>query len=177
MILITNLETLLEAVRAGESVEYIFFWSGCLSNWYPAKFTAEGVQYATTEQYYMAHKARVFNDSRSLKKILRIVDPREAKMLGRKIKGFDVNVWKEHRENIMIAGNMSKFLQNIKLKKYLISTGEKVLVEASPYDQIWGIGMGEGTATIKDPTTWRGLNLLGFCLMNVRRRLQANGEV
>lgn len=170
---IEDFESLLEAYKSGMPIKYIFFWDGYLSNWWPAKFNADGVQYPTSEHYFMAHKAMTFNDKNILRKMLRpTILPSDVKRLGRKVKGFNNAKWNMCKERIMIEGNMQKFSQNYELKKYLLSTGDKVLVEASPYDRIWGIGMGEGAKGIEDPFNWKGQNLLGFCLMKVRERLR-----
>lgn len=171
--MIQTMANLLEALeKSGPIFEYVFFWGGPLSNWYPAKFTADYRDYLTSEHYFMAHKAMIFHDMETLQKIFKAQTPSEAKSLGRKVVGFNNKIWDDYKEHIMIDANVHKFSQNEEEKNYLLSTGNKILVEASPYDKIWGIGMGEDHPTIHDPTTWKGLNLLGFCLMEVRRRLQ-----
>ena len=180
---ITDIDTLLAVIQGGKPVEYLFFWGhhqrkdgriskSCLSNWYPAAFTVEGVHYATTEHYMMAHKAKLFRDTTSYHNILAVKTPKEAKTLGRNVQGFHEATWNEHRVDIVVTGNLAKFSQHAPLKQYLLSTGEKVLVEASPYDRIWGIGMSADAPNITEPETWQGLNLLGFALMEVRHRLQ-----
>ncbi len=180
---ITDILTLLDAINAGKPVEYVFFWGhqqrkdgrvskSCLSNWYPAVFTADGIQYATTEHYMMAQKAKLFGDTPIYRKILEAETPKDAKSLGRKVSGFDETTWNAHRVEIVVAGNLAKFSQHPALSEFLCSTGENVLVEASPYDRIWGIGMAADAPNVDDPHAWKGLNLLGFALMEVRRQLQ-----
>ena len=160
---------------------YLFFWghtfrSGdkkIFSNWFPSPFVDENqVVYATNEHYMMAEKARLFGDHQILDKILKSNDPKEAKALGRRIKGFNESVWAENCKNIVIGGLLLKFSQHPELRDFLRSTGDKTLVEASPYDRIWGIGLNEKDAKRIPPHQWPGKNLLGECLMEVRERLQ-----
>ncbi|MHC3968565.1 NADAR family protein, partial [Pseudomonas aeruginosa] len=119
----------------------------------------------------MAAKARLFDDSRLLERILAARSPGEAKALGREVAGFDEARWNAERVGIVIEGNLGKFGQNASLKKYLLGTADRVLVEASPVDAIWGIGLAASDPLAAEPATWQGLNLLGFALMEVRRRL------
>jgi len=116
----------------------------------------------------MAEKARLFNDKQALEKILAANDPAEAKDLGRTVKGYKEDLWKKHRVDIVVRGNQAKFSQNEKLKAFLKTTGDAVLVEASPHDKIWGIGLEQSHTDAGNPAKWRGLNLLGFGLMEVR---------
>ena len=140
----------------------------CLSQWYPCQFEVEGVTYTSAEQYMMAEKAKLFGDEEIRAEILNTDDPRMCKALGRKVKNFDKAVWNKEKEHIVRKGNTKKFLQNSALRSFLLSTGDKVLVEASPTDRVWGIGMGKNNPDALDPQKWRGQNLLGFALMNVR---------
>lgn len=140
----------------------------CLSQWYPCRFEVEGVTYTSAEQYMMAEKAKSFGDEEIRAEILNTDDPRMCKALGRKVKNFDKAVWDKEKEHIVRKGNTKKFLQNSALRNFLLSTGDKVLVEASPTDRVWGIGMGKNNPDALDPQKWRGQNLLGFALMNVR---------
>lgn len=120
----------------------------------------------------MAAKARLFNDAEMEKEILKAATPNQAKALGRKVKNFDPKLWDEHKCQIVTQGNLLKFSQNQKFKDFLLSTGDKVLVEASPYDRIWGIGMLETDSRVENPLLWNGENLLGFALMEVRDELR-----
>ena len=140
----------------------------CLSQWYPCQFEVEGVTYTSAEQYMMAEKAKLFGDEEIRAEILNTDDPRMCKALGRKVKNFDKAVLDKEKEHIVRKGNTKKFLQNSALRNFLLSTGDKVLVEASPTDRVWGIGMGKNNPDALDPQKWRGQNLLGFALMNVR---------
>jgi ribA/ribD-fused uncharacterized protein len=144
---------------------------GCLSQWWPAQFTVDGVVYPTAEHWMMAAKARLFGDADGLAAVLAAKSPGEAKAAGRKVRGFDEQTWADERYDIVVAGNLAKFGQHDGLRAYLLGTGAGVLVEASPYDRVWGIGMGPNNPDITSPLKWRGLNLLGFALMDVRERL------
>lgn len=140
----------------------------CLSQWYPCKFEADGVSYTSAEQYMMAEKAKLFGDEEIRAKILSTSDPRRCKALGRKVQNFDKVVWDKGKKNIVHKGNTRKFLQNSALRNFLLSTGDRVLAEASPTDRIWGIGLGKNNPGALEPEKWRGQNLLGFTLMRVR---------
>ena len=177
-----SVEQLIEVVRRGARPEYVFFWGhtpkvrgridhSCLSNWYSAPFEVDGIRYPTTEHYMMAEKARLFDDDEIRDQIGAARSPGQAKALGRRVRGFRKERWVERRFGIVVAGNHAKFRQNGALGAFLSATGSKVLVEASPRDRIWGIGMGERNERATDPASWRGLNLLGFALMEVRALL------
>ena len=177
-----SLDELIELVSKGARPKYQFFWGhtpkvpgqvdqSCLSNWFPAAFTLDGVHYPTTEHYMMAEKARLFGDHECLERILDSKSPGAAKRLGRQVKDFNDQEWIANRFEIVTAGNVGKFRQNGEMGNLLIQTGSKVLVEASPRDSIWGIGMGRDNSKATDPRQWNGLNLLGFALMEARARL------
>ena len=164
--------------------DFVFFWGhtaradkqmkACLSQWWPCCFEVDGVYYNCSEQYMMAEKARIFGDSDTLEKILSSYDPLEQKKLGRRVQGYDDAVWKACCFDLVVRGNVAKFSQNEKLRDYLISTGDKILVEASPKDAVWGIGLDEESADAINPGRWPGTNLLGFALMEVRDILTKN---
>lgn len=158
-------------VKNGKRFEYIFFFTGreYFSNWYPANFEIDGVLYWCVEQYMMAQKALTFNDIEVYNMIMTSNNQKEIKALGRKIRNYDDDVWSSVREEVVFKGNYAKFTQNFNLLKYIVNTGEKILVEASPYDKIWGIGLSKDSGSILlNPMNWRGRNLLGFTLMRVR---------
>ncbi|MBP3250867.1 MAG: NADAR family protein [Ruminococcus sp.] len=176
-------DIILSKAAAGEKMKFIFFWGhtpgragsvdmSCLSQWYECRFTVDSVVYHTAEQYMMSQKALLFGDEDIYQKIMNAGDPGAYKALGRMISGFDEELWKSRRTDIVINGNMAKFSQNDDLREFLLNTGSRVLVEASPYDRIWGIGMAKNSADIEDPFCWKGTNLLGYCLMEVRDRLK-----
>ena len=177
-----NLNQLLAAIEAGTAPPLLCFYGhevlpggavgpSCLSQWYPAAFTVDGVPYPTAEHWMMAGKARLFQDAEMLGKILAAPRPSQAKALGRKVRGFDTAAWEAARSGIVVAGNLAKFGQNPALRAYLLDTAPAVLVEASARDNIWGIGLGLEDPRAQDPRQWRGLNLLGFALVEVRERL------
>lgn len=172
-----NLSSLIKNIESGNAREYLFFWdqknldTACFSQWYPSRFIIDGIGYENAEQYMMASKARLFNDQEALQKILVSTSPREMKSIGRTIKNFDQDIWLQMRERIVFDANMAKFSQNEELKKKLLDTKDKILVEASPVDFIWGIGLHETNPDAQDPRKWKGLNLLGFTLMRVRDSL------
>ncbi len=175
---------LLQALAEGTTLDYLFFWghtpkreatidASCFSQWFPRPFEVGGVRYRTTEHFMMAGKARLFRDDAALEEILRAPTPSEAKALGRAVKNFDETKWRDARIDVVVAGNLAKFGQHSDLLSHLRATGDLVLVEASPRDRIWGIGMGATNPDARAPARWRGANLLGFALMEVRARLGA----
>jgi ribA/ribD-fused uncharacterized protein len=170
-------ERLADVVRAeptGARPRFVFFWKeaaldpGGLSQWWPAPFVVDGVTYPTAEHWMMAAKARLFEDAPTLEKVLRARTPAGAKSLGRAVRGFSEDRWAAARYEIVVAGNVAKFSQHDELRRFLASTGSRVLVEASPLDRVWGIGLAEDDDRACAPSRWRGRNLLGFALMDVR---------
>lgn len=181
---IRSKEELITFIAEGNKVKYLFFWghtpkdnsvvgNECLSQWYESSFEIDGIHYPTAEHYMMAEKARLFNDSEALEKILESKHPGDAKKLGRTVKGYQDDIWKKRRVDIVVRGNQAKFSQNEKLKEFLINTNDRVLVEASPHDRIWGIGLEQTNPDAETPAKWKGLNLLGFVLVEVRMKKYA----
>jgi ribA/ribD-fused uncharacterized protein len=176
---IRSVEQLTEAIQNGYTPRFVFFWGhkgpesskGSFSQWYPASFEADGVSYSSAEQFMMAEKARLFRDDLMLEEILDAETPAKAKALGRTVLNFDPETWNAHRFEIVVRGNVAKFDQNILMRNALLKHQWNILVEASPRDRIWGIGMGAANPNASDPTAWRGLNLLGFALMEARDQL------
>lgn len=167
------------------SKEYIFFWGhqsskddsitkSCFSQWWESAFEVNGVTYKSAEHWMMAKKAELFSDTETATKILECSSPAETKKLGREVKNYVDSVWLEHRYKIVLEGNYHKFNQNAKLKTFLLETQNQVIVEASPVDAIWGIGMAADHVNVNNPEEWRGLNLLGFVLMEVRDIIKEN---
>ncbi len=176
-----DLDWLRKLYRSGKKIKYLYFWghtpsgqvsAACLSQWYHAPFEADGVLYATAEHYMMAHKAQLFGDETMFEQIVQSRHPKQAKDLGRQIQRFDQTVWDAQRSAIVVAGNYHKFHQNPTLGAFLLGTQNRVLVEASPVDKIWGVGLAQGDAGLDNPLQWKGLNLLGFALMQVRDLLR-----
>lgn len=159
-----------------ENDHYVFFWNGPFSNWYPSKFTMNSIEFNCAEQAMMYMKAQLFDDAESTIKILNTRVPSEQKQLGKKVKNFSDAIWLEHREDLAHTFLYAKFSQNPELGKILTDTGDKTIVEASPYDKIWGIGMGIGDPNILNESKWDGLNLLGKTLMYVRNILNKENE-
>jgi len=181
--MILDLESLLAAVASRQSLRYRHFWGhrprkdgavgdGCFSQWWICKFSVDGQGYTSAEQFMMAEKARLFADPDTRTKILATDDPSHAKKLGRQVRGFDDAEWTQVRFELVTRGNLAKFEADESLRRYLLSTRDDVLVEASPTDRIWGIGLARDDAGANDPHKWRGLNLLGFALMRTRAILR-----
>ena len=179
-----TVDQLLSVIHDGGQPKYLLFWGhqpppaggvgkGCLSQWWPAAFTMDGVSYPSAEHYMMAAKARLSGDTEAAGRILAAPHPGAAKALGRRVRGFDEQRWAEHRFDVVAAGNMAKFGQHRQLRNFLAGTGSRVLVEASPRDRVWGIGLAADNERAGAPERWPGLNLLGFALMEVRHQLRA----
>ena len=159
-------------------MEFTFFWghqpgkkgvtASCFSQWYIAELIVDGQRYPTAEHYMMAEKAALFGDQEIRAQILQATTPNAAKALGRKISGFNEQDWLKHRYEIVVRANKAKFSQNPELNNFLKETGSSIIVEASPVDNIWGIGLAQDHANANNPNLWQGLNLLGFALMQVR---------
>ncbi|EAW7092357.1 NADAR family protein [Listeria monocytogenes] len=178
-----TLEKIQHKYRKGEKLKYIFFWGhqpaedgkiskSCFSQWWICSFKVDGVEYNCAEQFMMAEKAKLFNDMEMREKILAAKHPKQAKDFGRLIRGFQEDIWLKNRFNIVMRANLAKFSQNEELKKFLMQTKNRILVEASPVDKIWGIGMAADNKNVENPLYWKGLNLLGFALMAVRDELE-----
>ncbi len=173
-----TIETIKDIVRRKPETTIVYFWghtpnpekmtAACLSQWYDCHFEVDGVQYHTTEQYMMASKARLFNDEEVCREIMNANHPHDYKKLGRMVHGFESEPWDSRKSEIVVEGNKAKFSQNPDLKDFLLSTGDAILVEASPYDKIWGIGLDRETAMKVTVDQWQGENLLGCALMEVR---------
>jgi ribA/ribD-fused uncharacterized protein len=133
--------------------------------------SSDGTKYICTEQWMMAEKARLFNDSASETKIMATVSPKEHKKLGRTVQNFRQDVWDQKCRQIMYNGLLLKFSQHPIAKKALLDTGNLIICEASPYDSIWGVKLGEDDPRVLDPKQWKGTNFLGYELMNVRKTL------
>jgi ribA/ribD-fused uncharacterized protein len=184
----TSCTELCDYINRGGQARYLYFWGhrpstdgtiikSCFSQWFEASFEVDGTQYPTAEHLMMAEKARLFSDDDVLQRILVATTPGAAKALGREIKNFEESTWLAHRWQIVVAANYAKFSQNLKLREFLLNTADRVLVEASPVDSIWGIGLAADDPAAGNPNTWNGLNLLGFVLMHVREQLRNNIEI
>ncbi|MFF0742021.1 NADAR family protein [Streptomyces sp. NPDC004111] len=179
-----KIEELAAQVNGGTRVKFLHFWGhrprpdgslgpSIFSQWWESPFTVDGVRYATAEHWMMARKAVLFGDEEARAAALAASSPAAAKKAGRLVRGFDDTVWERERYAIVVEGSVHKFRQHPDLGTYLRGTGSRVLVEASPLDRIWGIGLAADDPRAEDPARWRGLNLLGFALMDARERLAA----
>lgn len=163
-----------------ETDELVAFWNNdsVFSNWYqPVHIRYNDLDFTNSEALFIYLKAEVFGDEEIKAKVLANQDPKTVKALGREIKKFDEDIWLGHRYSCMYRACFFKFSQNSDIKDILMATGDKVLVEASPYDKIWGIGLPPNSLLIYDKANWRGLNLLGEVIMAVRDRLKYLGEL
>lgn len=182
MDVIHDLPSLQQAFRRKQKLKFLYFWGhvpkqagvadqAVFSQWYPAPFELAGERYATAEHYMMAEKARLFGAEAVHHQILASGSPGHAKALGRRVEGFREDVWNAQRCEIVRRGNLAKFGQHPALRAFLLQSGSRVLVEASPVDKIWGIGLAADDPRAANPLQWQGLNLLGFALMAVREEL------
>jgi ribA/ribD-fused uncharacterized protein len=177
-----DLAALRRAVEGGATFTYRYFWGhtprpdgtltdAVFSQWWRSGFEEDGQRYSSAEQFMMAGKARLFGDDATLAKILAAHEPAAVKRLGREVRGFDDAAWEQARFALVTRGNVAKFGADPALRTYLRATGDELLVEASPSDVIWGIGLGRDDPRAADPRTWRGRNLLGFALVAAREAL------
>lgn len=178
---IRSKEELIQYIESGNTVKYVFFWGhkeiqgnvskSCFSQWYDAPYETEGIRYLTAEHHMMHQKAILFGDESAAERLVAAKSPGEAKAIGREVRDFDQQVWESRRFEIVTTVNIAKFVNNTKIRNFLLNTGSRVLVEASPVDKIWGIGLGENELESQNPKLWNGLNLLGFALMEARDQL------
>ena len=167
-------------IHSAKKLKFVFFWKpnaevvdeSCFSQWQPSPFSVDGDKYYCAEQYMMAEKARLFGDEEVEEEIMNTSDPKLMKALGRKVRNFDPQVWDKAKYSIVLNGNYYKFTQNKEMMDFLLSTGDKILVEASPMDTIWGIGLGKDNEKAHNIASWRGKNFLGFALMEVRDEIR-----
>lgn len=179
---------LLAELQRGAQLKYLFFWghrakkgesTGAfgLSQWWPAAFEMKGIHYPTAEHWMMAGKARLFGDEAMLTQILHAKTPGEAKKWGRGVKQFETEKWEAVSFDLVTVGSILKFNQHPQWMQYLLGTGDRVLVEASPVDAIWGNGHAAEDPVSVQPSRWRGQNRLGFALMEAREHLRRHGPL
>ncbi|WP_454998543.1 NADAR family protein [Capnocytophaga granulosa] len=167
-------------INSAKKPKFVFFWKpnaevvneSYFSQWQPSPFCVDVEEYCCAEQYMMAEKARLFGDEEVEEEIMNTSDPKLMKALGRKVRNFDPQVWDKAKYSIVLNGNYYKFTQNKAMMDFLLSTGDKILVEASPLDTIWGIGLSKDNEKAQNIAAWRGKNLLGFALMEVRDEIR-----
>ncbi len=178
-----NIDWIKEKFDKEDIIKYIFFWGHegnpseqigkfVFSQWFYSPITVDNIVFKTAEHWMMAQKAKLFGDLLAFDRIVKAEKPGEVKEIGRQIMGFDEKVWNAHKYEIVTQGNIHKFDQHKQLCDYLLHTNDRILVEVSPVDTIWGIGMAEDSNLINNPYNWRGLNLLGFALMDARDYLR-----
>jgi len=148
--------------------KFTFFWDGPFSQWYPSRFKIDGYHYTCAEQYMMVEKARLFDDKDAALMIMATSDPKEMKRLGRSVKGFNADKWNSVAKDVVFRASMAKYAQNPDLKVLLLATKGTTLVEASPYDKVWGIGLPRDDPRAEDRSRWQGTNWLGETLTLVR---------
>jgi ribA/ribD-fused uncharacterized protein len=153
---------------------YTFFWSGPFSQWHKSTMVIDGIKFNCCEQYMMYKKAMLFNDIEIAQKILKTFNPRDQKACGRLVKNFNQEIWEQNARQIVYEANLAKFTQSDKLKQILKDTGNTKLVEASPYDNIWGIGLDEEAAKKITEDQWPGTNWLGKALDQVKVEIFKN---
>jgi ribA/ribD-fused uncharacterized protein len=151
--------------------KFIFFWGGIYSQWQPSEFVIDGVNYNCCEQYMMAKKALLFNDTFQYDRIMDSSDPSFQKSCGKLVKNFDKVIWENVCRDIVYDANYAKFTQNPEFGKELRGTSDIEIVEASPEDKIWGIGLHESDPRVWDKSKWLGTNWLGEAIMKVRTKL------
>ncbi len=151
--------------------KYTYFWSGPFSQWYDSEFVIDEQKYSCAEQYMMYKKALTFGDVEIANAVMRTLNPKEQKALGRQVRGFNIEIWAVVARDIVFRGNVAKFIQNDDLNDELMKTTGTMLVEASPLDKVWGIGLDAKAAKLVTPAEWKGTNWLGQCITEVREAL------
>ena len=155
-----------------ETDTHVYFYGSSYSQWAMRDMIIDEEKYNCCEQYMMARKARLFGDSLSAIRITDSKSPSEQKSLGRKVKNFDKDKWEAIAQDVVYRANYAKFSQNEDCKQQLLATGDKIIVEASPYDCVWGVGLSCDDPKVLDSKNWRGTNWLGEAIMKVRENLR-----
>lgn len=150
----------------------LLFWGGPCSQWSRHPILIDGTIYNCNEQFMMAEKATLFGDLDACSAIMATKEPANQKAIGRRVNRFDHSEWQKIARVVVYRANLAKFSQHADLGQWLMNTGDKVIVEASPEDSIWGIGLHESDNAAWDTETWRGLNWLGIAIMQVRADLR-----
>jgi len=156
--------------------QFTFFWKGPLSNWVTSPFTVNGIKFNCGEQYMMFTKAALFEDLEMMAEIMSTTNPRSQKAFGRKVQNYSDDVWLPICQDVMVAGLYEKFRQNDLHREFLLNTGDTEIVEASPEDKLWGVGLAEEDPRILDKSKWLGKNYLGIVLMRVRDKLRQDED-
>ncbi|CAM9596517.1 unnamed protein product [Pylaiella littoralis] len=161
-----------QALRVTDTV--VLFWEPpCVfTQWEPAYFKVDGIEFCCAEQYMMAYKAYIFCDTDIRSDIMSTSDPAQQKRLGQEVANYDGGLWDMHKVQVVLRGNYAKFTQNPEMCDQLLATGDKMLAEASPNDKVWGIGMNAFDPGVERHECWGGQNLLGKILMYVRNKIR-----
>lgn len=159
-----------------ETDKFVFFYGGYLSQWHPCEFFVDGMTFNCAEQYFMHEKAKLFGDGEIARMVMEAEHPKIQKALGKRVTNFNEEKWNTVKQDVALFGNWAKFLYNEELAVQLIGTRNKILVEASPYDKVWGVGLPEDDPAIDNPDNWLGQNLLGIALMRVRSLLNIHSK-
>jgi ribA/ribD-fused uncharacterized protein len=154
-----------------EDENVILFFGGIFSNWYIAPIVLASVKYNCVEQFMMYEKAVYFKDYQIAQRIMHTYNPGNQKKLGRQVQNFNADKWIKDCKKIVYPAILAKFTQHEKLKEILLSTGDKNIAEASPYDKIWGIGLSTNDPLARNPSNWNGKNFLGHLIMKAREEL------
>ena len=144
--------------------DYYFFWRGPFSQWAKSPFEEFNTTFSCCEQFMMAAKAKLFNDEETYNQIMNTKSPKQHQALGRKVQGFEKDVWDNVARDYVTLGNYNKFTQNEDFFRLLYENKHRYFVEASPYDKIWGVGLAENNPLILNEENWRGTNWLGECI-------------
>jgi ribA/ribD-fused uncharacterized protein len=174
----TLVEEWVESTKPAQSANYyetdthVFFYGSCYSQWAMRNIQIGSLTYNCAEQYMMSQKAKLFEDDHACHMIMMSEDPAEQKAWGKKVKNFNQEKWEEVCRGVVYAANYAKFTQHHDWRLQLLMTGDKVIVEASPTDRIWGVGLSALDLRIRDPENWRGDNWLGEAIMQVREQIR-----
>ncbi len=182
-----TIKWLTEQFESGNTLNFIYFWGHskkpgetvgkfCFSQWFESPFTVNTIVFKTSEHWMMANKALLFGDTNNFQKIINCENPGEAKEFGRQVLGYDDGIWNEKKFEIVKMGNIHKFNQHPDFAEYLLKTENSILVEASPVDPVWGIGLSQESEYIDNIYAWPGQNLLGFVFMETRDFLKDFGH-
>lgn len=163
-----------------ELAAYVFFAeaeqgeinASCMNMKYIAPFDVGEDHYVSAEHYYLAEKAKIAGDFKSRELIKKATEPAEFRMLEREIENLNPVTWDEVKYAIALVGNYHKFWNNMALKKYLMTTEQKILAYTDSEDLIWGTGLDIDHEDAEDPSKWPGQNLLGFAIMELRDHLR-----
>lgn len=164
-------EEIMSRAKAKSDEKFTFFWNGTFSQWVESPFEIDGVKFNTAEQYMMYKKALLFNDFNKASQIMKTKKPNEQKQFGREVKNFDKVLWESNCKKFVYDASRAKYTQNPKMLTELLATKGTTLVEASPYDKIWGIGLAKHDSRVNSRSTWLGTNWLGEILTKVREEL------